>query len=259
MPYPPTFSQLLDITQPLDSSAANLIGQDIRNLTNEIMQRMALLSGTLANRPTMDTVNAVFGGVGFGWLYFATDNGKIYQWNGASWTDVTSNFLSGTGTVAASLGTTGSPVNVNLAAPPTVGQVLEATDATHATWQTPSGSVIGTANLAAQNAGSTGNIIASVPATALYHVSYYVESSASGSGNVSLAITWTRNGIPQNLTVVSHSALTGGNNTAAQGVTSFSGAGGLDVYADTGTAIGYAFSYVATGSFNANLRVSPLG
>lgn len=34
------------------------------------------------------------------------------------------------------LGTTGASVNVKSAAPPTVGQVLSATDATHATWQT---------------------------------------------------------------------------------------------------------------------------
>jgi len=40
---------------------------------------------------------------------------------------------------ATELDTTGAAVNVNQAAPPTTGQVLTATDATHATWQTPSG------------------------------------------------------------------------------------------------------------------------
>jgi len=39
---------------------------------------------------------------------------------------------------ASSLRTTGSAVDVAAAAPPTAGKVLTATDATHATWQTPS-------------------------------------------------------------------------------------------------------------------------
>lgn len=44
--------------------------------------------------------------------------------------------------VAGSLDTSGSAVNVDAAAPPSAGQVLTATDATHATWQTPSAVVL---------------------------------------------------------------------------------------------------------------------
>lgn len=88
MPFPPTFTDAWDITQPPDTQLANLIGQDIRNLKLDIMQRMSLLSGVLANRPTPETVNATWGGSGFGLLYLATDVQTIYQWNGTSWVAV---------------------------------------------------------------------------------------------------------------------------------------------------------------------------
>lgn len=95
MPYPPTYNEAWDITQPPDTQLANLLGSDIRNLKNDIMQRMALIAGPFANRPTPETTNATWGGVGFGILYFSTDNGHIYQWTGAgpAWADVTANFI----------------------------------------------------------------------------------------------------------------------------------------------------------------------
>jgi hypothetical protein len=85
MPFPPTFDNVWDITQPPDTQLANLLGQDIRNLKDDIMQRMSLLSGVLANRPTPETVNATWGGSGFGLLFFATDTGQVFQWNGVNW------------------------------------------------------------------------------------------------------------------------------------------------------------------------------
>jgi hypothetical protein len=94
MPFPPTFTNVWDITQPPDTQLANLLGQDIRNLKNDIMQRVSLLSGTIANRPTPETVNATWGGTGYGLLYFSTDTSQIFQWNGSGWTDITSNFFS---------------------------------------------------------------------------------------------------------------------------------------------------------------------
>lgn len=90
MPFPPAFDNIWDITQPPDTQAANLLGQDIRNLKDDIMQRMSLLSGTLANRPTPETVSAVWGGSGFGILYFSTDTQQTFQWTGVGgWVDVT--------------------------------------------------------------------------------------------------------------------------------------------------------------------------
>lgn len=75
---------------PADTQAANLLGQDIRDLKQDVRERVAAISGTFANRPAVgDMVTAwgAFGGNGV--LYFATDTGAIYQWNGAAWVDVT--------------------------------------------------------------------------------------------------------------------------------------------------------------------------
>jgi hypothetical protein len=90
MPFPPTFTDVWDTTQPPDTQPANQLGLDIRNLKTDIMQRMSLLSGLLSNRPTPETVNATWGGSGFGLIYIATDTNQIYQWNGSSWVTIAS-------------------------------------------------------------------------------------------------------------------------------------------------------------------------
>src|SRR6266404_397373 len=94
MAFPPNFTNVWDTTFPPDTQLANLLGQDLRNLRVDVMQRMSLLSGTFANRPTPEIVNAVWGGVGFGLLYFSTDTGQIFQWGGTVWVDVSQNFKS---------------------------------------------------------------------------------------------------------------------------------------------------------------------
>jgi hypothetical protein len=82
------------------------------------MQRLSLLSGTLANRPTPETVNATWGGAGFGLLYFSTDTSQIFQWNGAAWTDITSSFVpqkykfEGSNVVSVTVGNTGVQTNL---------------------------------------------------------------------------------------------------------------------------------------------------
>jgi hypothetical protein len=90
MPFPPSFDHAWDITQPPDTQLANLLGQDIRNLKDDVMQRFSLMSGLAANKPTPETVNATWGGVGYGILFFETDTGKIWQWSGAgpAWVDI---------------------------------------------------------------------------------------------------------------------------------------------------------------------------
>jgi hypothetical protein len=76
-------------TAPADSSLASLVGQAIRTFKLDIRERTSQISGTLAVRPTPE---AVFAGL----MYFATDNGKMYEWSGSTWTDVTAKFaLSG--------------------------------------------------------------------------------------------------------------------------------------------------------------------
>jgi len=93
MPFPPNFTNAWDTTFPPDTQAANQLGLDLRNFRTDIMQRMSLLSGTFANRPTPETVNAVWGGAGFGLLYFSTDTAQIFQWSGVAWVDVTALLL----------------------------------------------------------------------------------------------------------------------------------------------------------------------
>jgi hypothetical protein len=88
MPFPPVFTNVWDTTFPPDTQLANLLGQDLRQVRTDVMQRLSLLSGTFANRPAPEILNATWGGVGFGLLYFATDTSQIFQWNGAAWIDV---------------------------------------------------------------------------------------------------------------------------------------------------------------------------
>ncbi len=88
MAFPPVFDNVWDITTPPDTQLANLLGQDLRNLKDDVMQRMSLLSGTLANRPTPESVNATWGGAGFGLIYIATDTAQTFQWNGGAWVSI---------------------------------------------------------------------------------------------------------------------------------------------------------------------------
>lgn len=62
--------------------------------------------------------------------------GDAPLWNGTNWAP--GPVSGGGGGTANALATTGLPVGVSGAAPPTAGQVLTAIDATHASWQTPS-------------------------------------------------------------------------------------------------------------------------
>lgn len=93
MPFPPNFTNVWDTTAPPDTQAANQLGSDIRNLKTDVMQRLSLLSGLYANRPTPEIVNAVWGGANYGLLYFSTDSSQVFQWNGAAWVDVSNQIL----------------------------------------------------------------------------------------------------------------------------------------------------------------------
>lgn len=88
MPFPPSFTNNWDTTFPPDTELANLLGANLRQVRVDVMQRMSLLSGTLANRPTPETVNATWGGTGFGLIFIATDTQQVFQWNGATWNQI---------------------------------------------------------------------------------------------------------------------------------------------------------------------------
>lgn len=90
LPFPPNFTNAWDNTQPPDTQLANQLGQDLRALRTDTQQRLSLLSGTLANQPA--NMDAIFGGAGFGMMYFATDTNQVFQWTGVAWVDITSMF-----------------------------------------------------------------------------------------------------------------------------------------------------------------------
>jgi hypothetical protein len=142
---------------PLDTQAANQGAVDFRATKLDVMQRISSFgAGLLANRPTPEATSGTADWTGV--MYWATDTSQVFRWNGTSWDDISLDIPSGNG-IATALATTGAPVNVSLAAPPTVGQIPIATDATHATWQTPI--FIDPTTLAAA-------LAAIVPATASY-------------------------------------------------------------------------------------------
>lgn len=91
MAFPPNFDNAWNEASPADTSPANQLGADIRTLEVNIRERLALLSGISANRPA--NMDAPFGGANYGILFFATDTGQIFQWNGTQWNDVSANVL----------------------------------------------------------------------------------------------------------------------------------------------------------------------
>lgn len=74
---------------PPDTELANLLGQNLRDLKTDIMQRMGGFgAGLAAARPTPDSAaGANFTGV----MYWETDTGLVFMWNGAAWIDITAN------------------------------------------------------------------------------------------------------------------------------------------------------------------------
>jgi hypothetical protein len=89
-----TFTNVWDETQPPDTQAANLLGQDIRSLKTDIRERMiAFAAGLDADKPT--TVGPAFGSANDGVMFFATDTGQIYRFNGTTWVNITASFFSG--------------------------------------------------------------------------------------------------------------------------------------------------------------------
>lgn len=84
------FTNVYDVTFPPDTQLANQLGLDLRNFRLDTQQRMASISGLDASKPNFagDAQPNNWNGV----LFFATDTGKIYQFNNPAWTDLTVNF-----------------------------------------------------------------------------------------------------------------------------------------------------------------------
>lgn len=77
-----SFTNIWDATAPLDSQLASQGAANARNLKVDVQQRMGAVCGTLANRPAIE---AAFGQASLGFGYWASDEGKLYQWNGSAY------------------------------------------------------------------------------------------------------------------------------------------------------------------------------
>lgn len=68
---------------PPDTQNANLLGLDIRQFKEDVKERIrAFGAGVIAAR---ETPEATFGDANKGVLYYATDENKLYRWNGSAW------------------------------------------------------------------------------------------------------------------------------------------------------------------------------
>lgn len=256
------YSQTWVESFPPDTQQANLLGDDIRTMKTALSERISSFgAGLLSDRPTPE---AVWGSATFGVLFWATDTSQVFRWNGGAWVDVTSDFIAAS--AASFLATSGAPVDVVSAAPPSVGQVLKATDATHATWQTLTGSnlLVASQNLLSNAADLPATTLYAVPAgkSGLYKATYALLCTAIAGAGVpvtSPVINWNNGVIAATFTDA--------------GIELFGAAGqenygtplseGFTMYAVQGTNIQYATSTsggaIGTGRFDLRMRLEFLG
>lgn len=81
------YTDVWDVTSPLDTQAANQGAADFRATKLDIMQRVASFgAGLLANRPTPETTSGTADWTGV--MYWATDTKQAFMWNGSAWVDI---------------------------------------------------------------------------------------------------------------------------------------------------------------------------
>jgi hypothetical protein len=86
------YTDVWDVTAPLDTQAANQGAVDFRATKLDVMQRIASFgAGLLANRPTPETTGATADWTGV--MYWATDFVQVFQWAGSAWLEVTNKLL----------------------------------------------------------------------------------------------------------------------------------------------------------------------
>src|SRR6266403_3416093 len=221
MPFPPTFTNVYDITFPPDTQLANLLGQDLRNLRVDLMQRMSLISGILVNRPTPEIVNATWGGAGYGLLYFSTDTSQVFQWSGVAWVDVTASLIT-PGVVSGGLGGIKTVATVNL-----IGQNAAIAPTTFYT--TPGG------------------------ASGVYRISYdlYVTNPA-GAGNMSASFIYNNGGAAITIPGVNVTGTT--FDDSSRYATSC-----ITIYVPAGINIQYSTGYAGTHTYAFRIRLEFMG
>lgn len=89
------YTDVWDVTAPLDTQAANQGAVDFRATKLDVMQRIASFgAGLLAARPTPETTSGTADWTGV--MYWATDTSQVFRWSGAAWVDITADFFVGT-------------------------------------------------------------------------------------------------------------------------------------------------------------------
>jgi hypothetical protein len=152
------FTNSYDVTFPPDTELANLLGNNLRSLALNVQQRMAAISGISTAMPNFaaDAQPANWTGI----LFFATDNGHIYQFNGTTWVDITVSFIKTVGFVkyTQAVGTNPVVIPANTLA---VGSVIELVGSAGfggtsagSMQLTANGSNLSTINLPSQSSGS---------------------------------------------------------------------------------------------------------
>lgn len=91
-----SFSNVFDNSFPLDTQQARLLGDDIRKTKLDLQERLASCSGLAVNKPNFADDSQPDKWNGF--LFFAVDIGRIFQFNNPNWTDVTNLIQVGTQT-----------------------------------------------------------------------------------------------------------------------------------------------------------------
>lgn len=89
------YTDVWDVTAPLDTQAANQGAADFRATKLDVMQRIASFgAGLLASRPTPETTSGTADWTGV--MYWATDTHQVFRWNGTAWIDISSSIPGGT-------------------------------------------------------------------------------------------------------------------------------------------------------------------
>jgi len=181
---------------------------------------MSLLSGTFANRPTPEIVNATWGGAGYGLLYFSIDTKQVFQWNGVAWVDVTTSV----GTpVIVSGGATGLP------------------------------NIVAAVNLTGQVAAIGATNFYTAIASGLHRISYDLYTTINGGvGNMSASFLYN-NGVAA-VTVPGVNVSGSTNDDSSRYATSV-----ITIYLPVGNTLQYSVGYTGTHTYAFRARLEFIG
>lgn len=130
------YTDVWDVTSPLDTQAANQGAADFRATKLDVMQRISSFgAGLLASRPTPEATSGTADWTGV--MYWATDTHQCFRWNGTAWVDISLSLPGGGGGSGVTIFSSAAQIN----APANTAK-----------------NVIYTGNVAANSLGATGGV-----------------------------------------------------------------------------------------------------